>query len=304
MSDKAQPEVVVTPPAAAPAVTPPAAPAPTPAAPPAAPPPPAAASAATPPPEARPVANVPTRKLIGDEEDIPADVDLLEMSARGLKSRLQRHTKKELKDRFGTDDPDAIKSQLDELAQYKAREEEQRLAQMNELERERELRAKAEARATAAETRAAQVQENQVVERTDRRIMRYAAEYLDPDYLDVELPKLARHIANLSEDELRDPDAMLTGYFEQRVKDKPKIGKAYGAAPPEPPAEGAAPAAGAPPAAPPTKIVPFSNGANAAPPAQLPSSGEVLQKTAAPGKPNSMTDAEYRQFKTQQGIRY
>src|SRR5260370_36360512 len=50
----------------------------------------------------------PKAKQIGEEDDIPEDADLLQLSKKALNARLLRHTKKELRERFGTDDLDDV----------------------------------------------------------------------------------------------------------------------------------------------------------------------------------------------------
>src|SRR5580700_2962800 len=57
----------------------------------------------------------PKRHRLGVEDDIPDDADLLELPRRALDSRLARHTKSQLQQRFGTSDFDEIKGKLDRL---------------------------------------------------------------------------------------------------------------------------------------------------------------------------------------------
>ena len=50
--------------------------------------------------------------LSADTDDIPENAELLSLSRKGLESRLARHTRKDLRERFGTDNSDEIVAQL------------------------------------------------------------------------------------------------------------------------------------------------------------------------------------------------
>jgi hypothetical protein len=236
--------------------------------------------------------------LLSDTDDeIPNDAELLEMSPRALKSRLDRFTKKQLKERFGVEDFDTIRTQLDELELYKREREEKRLAEMTELDRLKEQLAQAQEATRRSEAKALAMQEARVVEHEDRRVMAIAAKYLDEDYIDTELPRLARYIQGCSEEELRDADGTIEAWFRRRVEDKPKLGKDY--------------SNGAPPPAqvqsqvgPPPKQVPHSNGVTVERPGQAQPSGSNQARTAAPGRPNTMTEAELREYKRQHNLHW
>jgi hypothetical protein len=262
--------------------------------PPEAPPPPAAGLAPTPPPAPDPGQRAPlppTKKLIklADADDIPDDADLLEMSPRALKSRLERHSKKELRDRFGTDDTDDIKAKLDKLSEFEAKAEKDRLAQLSEVEQWKERAAKAERERDEAFTRARDAQEARIVDREDTRITGLAAKYLDPDYIEESLYKLARYLRDEvdASDLKKNANGVIEDWFKKLVEKKPKLGKDFGAA------------------GPPPKPVPLTNGTEPARPGQGGQpSGTALDKTAAPGKANSMTEAELRAYKRAQGLHW
>lgn len=245
-----------------------------------------------------PVERVPTRKLISDTDDeIPDNAELLEMSPRNLKGRMERYSKKQLKERFGVDDFDQIKAQLAELDAYKKNEEDKRLAQLTETDRLKEQLLQSEAAREKAETRARDLQESRIIESEDRRVMNIAAKYLDPDYIDTEIPRLAKFLYSCTEDELRNADDVIDAWFKHRVEEKPKLGKDYGGP--------AAAVAGTTAATPPVPVkVAVNNGVNAEKPANGQQSGLAFQKTAAPGKANSMTESEVKEYKRQHGLHW
>lgn len=296
------------PPAAAPAGAPAAPPAPAPAV---ASPAPAAAAPEAPAAPAVLAARVPTRKLLADtDDDIPADADLLELSRAGLKSRLDRYSKRQLKELFGTDNPDEIRAAIAERDTLKQAAEAKRLADLSEVDRLKEQNAQSIRRAETAEQRATQLEEDYAVAGEDRRIGKILRKHMDADYIPYERKLLAAYLSNATDDELKEADALVEKWAKDRVAAKPIVGRKAAA----PVAAGdtltAAPVAtpGSPAAAPAAPVaVPLSSGAD--PNATRPASpggthqGPALAgKTPEPGKPNSMTPAEYRQYKQSSGL--
>lgn len=173
------------------------------------------------------------RHSVGADGDIPKDADLLEMTPRALKGRLERATRAELKERFGTDDVDQIKKDLDELKEFREAKEKKRQSEMSELEKEKELRLKAEKDRDTAQQAAQQAREDREYDKQDRRITRVAAKHIDPDYVEAELTGFAAHLLeNFSKKELRKmgDDALAKEaeeFFKKRVETKPKLAKDY-----------------------------------------------------------------------------
>jgi hypothetical protein len=260
------------------------------AAPPPSPPAPPAVSTSAPAEQPKPTSHVPTRRLIGEDDEIPDDAELLEMPKKALKSRLARHTKTELKSRFGTDDFDEIKTRLDKLADFEKKQEEQRLAQLTETDRLKEQLTAAERRFQDAEKRAERAQLQRVLDTEDRRAAKILSRYIDDDDIEDVIPRLARHINGLSDDECVNPDAVIDAWAKDFVEKKPKFAKNK----PEEKRE----------AKPPPERVPLTNG----PPAGGKPSGSLVpnlgEKTAAPGKPNSMTQAEWLAYKRQNNLNF
>ncbi len=257
------------------------------------------AAAPLPPPvqqQATPIERVPTRKLIGDEDDIPKDVDLLEMSSKALKNRLERFSRAQLRERFGVDNFDEIKARLDRAAQLEQQAEEKRLAELSEADRYREMYSRAEAARVAAEQQLTQYQESRMIEDQDRRVISIAANHVKPKHFNYVTTELARHLQTLEEEELRDPDAYIEGWFQKWTQENPEFGKDFGATPPAP--------VQAVPAPLPQRAVPVTNTPTLTRPSTTQPAGAQLQKTAAPGRPNSMNENEWREYKKVNNLRW
>lgn len=269
------------------------------------PPPPAVAKPGVPAPATPVVETAPKRvRLSGADDDVPEDADLIEMSKGALASRLARASSKDLKRRFGTDDPDAIAKDLDELKTFRTEKEAQRVANLSEVEKERDLRTKAEQRATAAEAQAREAHEHRVFEREDRHLVRLSEKVIDADYVDAELARFAKHLnATYERKVLRkmsdaQRDKLLTEFLTERVKAKPKLAADYETKKADEIKEQLkkdAKLAG--------RKQPVTNGANAGDrPSDAGEGGD--EKTFAPGKKNSMSDDEARRKMRENGISY
>jgi hypothetical protein len=232
--------------------------------------------------------------LKGDDDDIPDDADLLELTPRALKSRLTRHSKKELKERFGTDDPAEITAKLKRLEVLEKEEEERKAANLTEKERLEKERDVQKARADAAELKARTVHEERVFEKQENRLTRLAEKYLDPDYVDLELPKLAKWLkANFSKEQLKTlKDKDIEPFFAERIEKKPKLSKDYAASSDKTTKD--------------EKVKkPLNNGAD---PSERPdpskSGGAGGPKNYAPGKQDSMSRAEAKAQAAKEGYNW
>jgi hypothetical protein len=234
----------------------------------------------------------PKRVRVGAEEVIPEDADLIELPRRALEGRLQRHTKSELKARFGTADFDEIKSKLDRLGELEKLEEDRKRAAMTEqeritadLERERQLR-------VDAERRVARMQEDQVVSKMDNRLSTIGVKHLRSKYVDIALVRLASHLRNEYTDaELAQlKDSTINEWFENFAKENPELARK--------------PATAAPEAKPEVKKVPLTNGGRPTKPAQSPQSGTSQARSFAPSAESAMSPAEARAEAAKQGYRW
>lgn len=237
--------------------------------------------------EPKTVERIPTRKLLkDDEDDIPSDTDLLEMTTKSFKNRLERFTKKQLKERFGMDDPEEIKAKLTELDGYKAKEEEQRIAALSEKEKLQEERDREALKSAQWEQKHNALLEAQELGKVQSKAESIASKFIDPDYVDVAVEKLKKAVRSASEADLKNPDAFMESWFKEEIKNKPKISKDYEGKPAE------------------VKPVMITNGANASKPANLQASGQATNKTASPNRPNSMTAEEVRELKKRNNIHW
>jgi hypothetical protein len=245
-----------------------------------------------PPVEARLAERIPTRKLVADaDEDLPTDADLIEMSPGLLKKRLERFTRKQMRDRFGTEDMDSVKRDLDELTTLRAEREERRMASLTETEQLREQVSQMQLRAEQAEARAEQIHTERVVAEQDQSVTAIMRQHLNPRYLKHETRNLAEYISGLSDAELADPELVIEAWCKQAISEDPALGLQQAA--PEPPVAISQPAYARPPVA-----VPMSNGANVQRPAAASPGGvQGPSGTYAPGQPNSASDREWRELK-------
>jgi hypothetical protein len=231
----------------------------------------------------------PTR-VTNDDDEIPDDAELVELSPRALKSRISRATSKELKERFGTDKPEEIQAKLAKWADLETKEEERKRAALTEKERlEADLKS-ANERATQAERQAHMVAEDRVVERQDSRIGKLVGKFLDiedEDARDIILRKLAKYLnAEYTAEELKTlKDSKIEKWAEEYGKLHPKHAKD---------------------AAPPPEKKPLTNTGdtrNSPPPAGK-SGTEPGGKNFSPSAPGAMTPREARVEAAKSGLRW
>lgn len=265
----------------------------------------------------QPIQRTPTRKLLdGEGSDLPDDAEVYEISRSNFKKRLQRATTSQLKQAFGTDNVDEILAWKQQNEEYKKREEEAQLAQMSESERYRTQFERTQREAEHWRTQFEQLQESHQMREQDRQVVGLVAKHVDPDCLDFVTQQLALHLNTLEEDEMRDPQTVIDAWVKDYVTQHPKYGNGYAQPTPQANPMGAA---GMPngvqqvqvpgrtaPAMPngTPRQVPMHNGPSAGRPQNAIPAGQLANKTAAPGLPNSMTDDEWRTHKRQMGYNF
>jgi hypothetical protein len=221
------------------------------------------------------------KKLSGEDDDIPEEEELLQLSPRALKSRLARASKQQLKEAFGTDDVDLIKKKLAAGDEYEKKKEEDRKATLSKEEKLREERDTAIKEARETRSLLEVEKTARIVEKQDGRITRIAEQHLKPKHVSKFLPDLAKALLKAADEGdrklIKNEEAWIESWFKQQVEEEPEFGKDFGKA-----AEG-----GEPP-----KKLPFTNGSSGSRPQPAGNSGSP--KTGAPGKPNSMSDKEIR----------
>lgn len=224
-------------------------------------------------------------KLSADDDDIPDDAELVQMSPRALKARLARASKQALREQFGTDDLESIKSKLATADEYAKKQEEERLAKLTAEQKLKEERDKAIRERDEFRTKFEERERTYVIEKQDARITRIAEKHIKPRHVAKFLPDLAQAILSSNDPKLaKNEDAWIEGWFKKLVQEEPEFGVNYAAS---------VAAAQAPAEKPEPKKIVLSNGAKDGRPAGSQTSG--APKTAAPGKPNSMSDKEIRE---------
>jgi len=223
----------------------------------------------------------PAVKEIGEDDELPEDEQLLQLSKRALTTRLNRHTKKELKERFGTDDYDDIKAKLDKLAAFEDQAEKARLKSLSDLERAKEETKAEKARADAAVAEHQKLLDRQAFSEYDgigkAAIAKHFAD--DPDIVEFALDRLKKHVVGLDDADLEKPEKAFDAWAKDYVKKHPKYAK---------------------PAAEEVPTIKLTNGATPQRPEKAsPTEGS---KTARPGAVNSMSKSEYAAFKKQRGL--
>lgn len=229
----------------------------------------------------------PKKVQLGMDDEIPDDAELLELSKRALDSRLARHTKAALRERFGTDDTDAIKKKLDRLSELETQEEERKRAAMSEKDKlEADLRA-AHAERDEANRQVRIVRNEQAIGQQDGQISKIAFKFIeaDEDTWEVVSRRYARYLQEEHGDELNKKDFKISAadhaaWFENYAKEHPKHAKSAK-----------------------TPKVPLNNGAPGAKDAPTPDakSGTSQAKNFAPSGPNAMDRVTAKQEAGKQG---
>jgi len=168
---------------------------------------------------------------IGADGDLPEDADLLELSSKALASRIARATKKELKDRFGTDDPDEIKGKLDRLAAMEATEEENRRKELSDRERMAEDLRKANEERDSYKRKMEQAEIQRGVQMVTQKCVAIAEKYIDPDYIDSTMERLKAVMNSewTEADFQQEARALkkMEEFFKEEIEKKPKLGKDF-----------------------------------------------------------------------------
>lgn len=220
-------------------------------------------------------------KALGADDDLPEDGELFQLSRSALAKRLDRHTKRELRERFGTDDFDAIKAKLDAAEKYEAEREEKRRAQLTREQRLKEDKAKAEERAQAAEAKLQEERDRIEVREVDTTVRSILPKFIRDDKASMKFAtfELKQYVLGLDDEDVGDPEQVVEEWAKKFVEEYPQFAR-----------EGAAPQA---------KEVPLDTGTRPQRPEQLKGGTE---KDPRPGRPNSMTRAEFAAYKRRLGL--
>jgi hypothetical protein len=234
------------------------------------------------------------RAQISIEDEIPEDAELLELSKTALNSRLKRHTSRELRERFGTDDTAEIKKKLDRLVALEAEEEARKREAMSEKDRlESDLRA-ATAREEDLNRRIRMMETDRIVSYEDNRISKIAHRHIDsdPEMTEVVFKKFSSHLKSEFAEQLKDPkfdvpDKDIEKWFKKFADEHPKFARSVAERPT------------------PEKR-PLNNGADTreTPAAENKSGAANAQKNFSPSSQNAMTRLEARAAAAKQGYQW
>jgi len=242
-------------------------------------------------------------KLEDDDDEIPEDADLLDLTPRGLKNRLTRAKNSVLKERFGTTDVDSIVAKLKKLEEFEEKEAKAKKEKMDKEERLAAEKAEAEDRAAKAEARAKAVEEERAVEKEGTRLKGLCEDQIKPKYWRHVKADLAEWILNGEDGEPRSPkeiralkDKDIKKWLGNYLKDNPEF------------SAGAAADAAKAAKEEKDKKKGLNTGADnddektGTDGDTDPSVDPATGKTLKPGRPNSMTKAEAQAFLRKKGI--
>lgn len=251
---------------------------------------PAIAPVAVAPPAPIPAEHIPTRKMIGEDDELPEGADEFVVKSSAFKRRIDRAHKKQLKEEFGTDDPTEIKTKLQELDSFKAKQEEQRLAQLSETDRMREELNRYKEEAERYKLEASSVRETYEVREQDREIVGNAEKFFQPKYMNFVTFELSQHLQSVADSALGDdPMKYINGWMKDFAEKNPAMSIQSAQAPAAPTPE---------PQVVVQKVVALNNGAQVTPPDRT---QHLESKTATPNQPNSMSESEWRDYKRRNG---
>jgi len=254
-----------------------------------------------------------TRQRLSADDDAIPDDDVFEVSKSAFKKRLERYSRSQLKQLFGTDSPEEILQWKTQNEEYQRRQEEQRLAEMSEAERYKVQLEKAQAReAQWKQKYEAHVEQNTIREQ-DRQMTAVAQKYVNPKCMNFLMMEFATHLQGADEKEIGEPQAYADQWFKNYIEANPEFGVAQPAAPVASNEVAAAaavdvngtPAAQAPaPPAPRQVQQTITNGPTIGRPTNAVPAGVMAQKTLAPGQPNSMSPEEAKRWMREHGYNY
>lgn len=232
--------------------------------------------------EAKKEPAAPAPKELGADDEIPDDTELVSMSKTALAKRLDRHTKKELRERFGTDDQEKIKADLAELADLRAKRDEKRRAEMSENDKLKEDLAKERKAREDAEAKAQKTVDAQTFAEYDTTAKEVFGDKIAPKHVKRAMRELKEHIMGLDESETPSDPKKAKKVFDKWTKEWLAENPEFAKQVEEP------------------KKIPLNTGANP----KRPEKGEsnLAHKTAKPGQVNSMSRAEYNEFKRSRGL--
>jgi hypothetical protein len=230
---------------------------------------------------------------IADEDEIPSDAQLLKLTPGALNKRLDRFSRAQLREHFGTDDVSKIKESLAEYQELKAKQEEERRAQLTKEQKLEEDLQKEKAEKLKAQAQAKKAEDQIVYAEYDRVASSVIEQYFDPEVAEFAMTKLRAHVKDLDDDDVPQDAKGAKKFFDdwakKYVEKNPRYAKPATESEEEKPAEKEKPKVGIQTAA-----------RHLEPPKQA--GLNLANKTARPGQPNSMSKAEFAARKRQLGL--
>ncbi len=215
-----------------------------------------------------------------DDDEIPENAKLFKLSTAALNARLARHSKKELREHFGSDDPAQIKADLAELKTLREEKEAARLASLSEMEKLKEERDTEKKRADEAEKKHQKAIDSQVFSEYDREAASIVGTHVAEKHVKRAVRELKEHVLSLDDDDLEKPTKVFEAWTKDFVKENPEFAR-----------EGA----------PEPKKIALTTGSD--PNAKREKGNmDAATKIPQPGQANSMSKGEYAAFKRQRGL--
>lgn len=170
-----------------------------------------------------------TKMLSGDDDEIPEDDASFTLSRAALMKRLKRHSAKELKQLFGTDDVDQIKKDYEDLQKLRAREEEERQAKLTADEKHREEVEKLRKEKEQAIARTEYIEFRAAAKQGKAEVHGLLSQYVNKDFAEAAEAKIVAHIRKNPElfGSLSAGRAEIKRFLKKWVDDNPVRAKDY-----------------------------------------------------------------------------
>jgi len=219
-----------------------------------------------------------------DDEPHPDDEGVIKMSLTAFNRRVQRASRSELRKLFGTDNIGDIVTMKQKLDSYEKEREEARQKSLSEIDKLREEAAVERKAREVAEARTSELQEDRLASQEDVHIRSIADEYIAPKYYKYAARDLREHLVETYDNDYdKVTDKVLKAWFKEYAEGNPELAvKSQEAEKP---------------------VAPITNGPVGTRPAAPPSGGPG-GKDVRPGRPNSMSNAEWMAYRKQNGITY
>lgn len=242
-----------------------------------------------------------------DQDPTPDEKGIIALPQKSFLKRVAQMSAKELKRIFGTSDVDKIAAERKEYLDLKKgkeeadkKAEEERRAKLKEEERLKEDLKKKEEENEQLRQQTEAEKEERMADRQDTYLTGVAEKLFEADSVDYALSKFKKHLRDLSTSKVEKmTEGDVKEWFEDFAKKNPKHAKETEEA------KAAREKAEKEEADKGKRRVPLDTKPKTVPkrPGTI-ETGKFAGKTVRPGQPNSMTAAEFAEYKKQHGISY